>query len=255
MSEKLNAYVAAVVATQQTRVRDTLARITESHRHLLALRGYIRMRDRIEERWPMSDADEEAFRNSPAYERFRTEQRQIFAEFARRNPGHSLRATVEARTLEEQIRLWNGNATVEGLGRDLQRRALRELAGRQYPEEPTEESTRAFSRWLGNSNVSFQQPTTTESGERTTTTIRSPSNATPGLSSHGVFRALDFQIYRGNVRIAGTVTSTARRVWDAAGWTDRLREAIHAISDHWEGPLHVGNLYEPWHYTYNDPGG
>lgn len=73
--EKMQAYVQALVDLQQQRVQDALALIPDEHRHLLAVHGYVRHAARINERWAMTNAEEEAFRSTPAFRTMESESR------------------------------------------------------------------------------------------------------------------------------------------------------------------------------------
>jgi hypothetical protein len=72
--------------------------------------------------------------------------------------------------------------------------------------------------------------------------------AAPGLSAHGQGRAFDFQIEHEGRPVAEFDAASARRQWDAAGWTRKLHAAVVASGKPFSGPLE--SPYEPWHYAY-----
>ncbi len=76
--------------------------------------------------------------------------------------------------------------------------------------------------------------------------LENPTNATPGLSSHGQARAVDFVVFRGPVMI---LTTGGPDAWRASGFAQRLAEAVAAAGPHLSGPLQ--NPDEPWHYYYD----
>jgi hypothetical protein len=55
-------------------------------------------------------------------------------------------------------------------------------------------------------------------------------------------------VIKGRDVVAGTVTATLKEKWDDAGWTAKLKRAVHEAGDQFVGPL--ASPYEPWHYVY-----
>lgn len=250
--EKLQAYVDRLVALQQQRVQNALRQIPNRHRHLLAVRGYIRFASRIDARWAMTDAEEAEYRRTPEYRAMVDELERIEERFAATHSGYALATDPRARSLETQIRMWNNNDTVLALGRRLEILAREELDDDAYPDAPGDESVEAFRQWIGQRPGAIRLRAEVQrerNGRQVTVAVNSPTNATPGLSSHGRIRAIDFVVRRGNRTIARADSAQIATVWRGPdNWQQRLNDAINAVSGNWDGPLQ--NPDEPWHYTY-----
>ncbi len=237
--EKLNTYVGKVKDGLPEKARNVLPKITNYHRNLLAVRGYVKFGDRMD-RWPFStNKEEEDFKKTQAFLNLEKERKNIVKTFHEKNKKHKLECTSESRPLMKQIKFWNNNTKVLKLGQNLETKALREIRKKSYPLEPTDKAVTSFEKWLD--EVSLTAIVDKK-------TYHSPSHATPGLSSHGRVQAIDFLVYKGNKKVAGAVTKTANEVWDKPGWSKKLKEAIEDVSSNWKGPLK--NPYEPWHFTY-----
>lgn len=250
---KIQAYVGRLVDAQQERVRSALAQITNEDRHLLAVRGYIRFASRINTRWAMTDDEEAEYRGTGAWRTMQAEVRQIQSAFASSHRGHTLAVNMRARSLDQQIALWNGNDTVLALGTRLMELIRVELDRDRYPAAPTDESVAALTEWIGQPAGILGLSATVLRRRRGRPTLRirvnTPSNATPGLSSHGQIKALDFVVKRGRATIAGADMGQRDTVWRGPdNWSNRLNAAITSVSSDWDGPLQ--NPDEPWHYTY-----
>ena len=135
----------------------------------------------------------------------------------------------QVRSVEIQLRLWNGNSSVLATAQSLQRAVAGQSSNLvcEAAEDPARQTLADFLR-------GWQPP-------------RAAPLAAPGLSKHGQGRAFDFQIKRGDRIVAGTDTR-ATTMWDREGWTAKLRAAVNAGSDRFVGPLPAP--YEPWHYEY-----
>jgi hypothetical protein len=135
------------------------------------------------------------------------------------------------RTLERQIELWNETKSVETAGAELVSLALSELKDTAYEDAPSQQSADKFRKFLKAS----APPTI-------------PTVATPGLSAHGQLRAFDFQVQKDGQLVAGTESASIGPIWEAQGWEKRLKDAVSAASDKFQGPLQSPR--EPWHYNY-----
>lgn len=201
--------------------RAALLQIPDRDRRLLALRGYVRAPD-LAARWSWTDEQVLAWDHSPERARAMRELEKVQTRFAIRNPGHRLHVNTEVRSLDLQLSRWNENASVGRAAHALAPPAMRACG---------ERGARRFADWL---RVSV---------------LPSPANlAVPGLSPHGQARAFDFQVFVGDVLVAGTDSTRIAADWRAAGWAARLADAITA-SDAFTGPLKAPD--EPWHYAYN----
>jgi hypothetical protein len=218
---------AAAIATHlDPRVRDTLARIPDLGRRLLALRSYLRAGSTLPARWSWSEQEIREFEQSQESCDAQAEVDRVVAAFAAAFPGHTLYVNRQVRSLDLQIERWNTNASVDAASRtlldDLRRASMRRSPGKGAD-------------WLQDSLTGW--------------TLAVPVTlAAPGLSAHGQSRAFDFQVERDGTIVAGTEAEHATRDWDAAGWTERLKQIVARSSTRLRGPLETPR--EPWHYYY-----
>jgi hypothetical protein len=167
--------------------------------------------------------------------------------------GHTLDTGSLRRSLNTQTDLFAGNWSVALLGADLLRRAEAEVARRSYPDQPTHDAAGTLRTFLRNVRLDAVDNPSTAAVE----SVRSPTNATPGLSSHGRLSAVDFVVKQGRRVIAGASTAqirTWRRVLATGMSFDRaLQTAVAGVNRTAGGPFFEGPLPapdEPWHYTY-----
>jgi hypothetical protein len=208
------------------RARDTLSRISDSDRQLLALRAYLRAGTALSDRWSWSQEQLVAY---PAT----AEGKAAFADidaveraFAAANPGFIARANRIPRSLELQISHWNENRSVKSVATDL-KASLEHQFPRGAKLPGADQIRVALRDWKPSVAATL---------------------AAPGLSAHGQGRAFDFQIERNGQTIAGFEASAAQVQWDAKGWTEKLHAAVAASGKPFVGPLQ--SPYEPWHYAY-----
>ncbi len=230
-SAKLARYMSATSAALDTRPRIALTVITGTARQLLALRGYLRSEGNIGTKWSWTADEIKSFERSSEYRAALDEVEKVRRKFAEQNPGYELYVNMQVRTLEKQIKFWNETKSVEAAADQILAATLRELSGSAYGDSPSPSSLNRFRQFL----KTFRPATT-------------PTVATPGLSQHGQLRAFDFQVQRGNQLVAGTETSSIDSVWEAQGWTRKLKAAVTAVSNKFRGPL--VSPREPWHYDY-----
>ena len=224
-----SAYVQAIAATLPKPTRDALAQIEDEPRRLLAERAYLRAGDGLLRRWSWSDEQIAAFQRTPAHQAFLAEVARVQARFARLNPGYTLGAGTEVRSLDVQLQRWNANPSVGRVASRLHDDALVELRAGRYPAKPSATAVARFARFL----TAWRPP-------------RAAPLAAPGLSLHGQLRAVDFHVEKGGRLVASTEVASVKRVWEEQGWARRLREAMEG--SHFVGPLRSPN--EPWHYEY-----
>jgi hypothetical protein len=220
---------AAWIATASTgldqRALATLARINSLDRRLLALRAYLRAGDTLEERWSWSQQQLAAYPATPEGMAAAADIDAVEQAFARANPGFTAQANRAPRSLEQQLEHWNQSSSVERVGLELAA-----AMSRQFPAQTTpaaQQLRAALMAWVPSSAAPL---------------------AAPGLSAHGQGRAFDFQIMHYARSVAGFDAASARRQWDAAGWTRKLHAAVIASGKPFSGPLE--SPYEPWHYAY-----
>jgi hypothetical protein len=224
-------YAVALARNIDPKVADAIGKIEGTPRRLLALRGYLRSRGDLKSKWSWDAAEIARYKESAEYKAALAEIEKVKAKFAEQNPGYWLEVNTEVRTLEQQIASWNRTESVATAAEAIFANAQKELAAANYKAEPDEASLARFQSFLQ------RQPLTV-----------SPTVATPGLSAHGQLRAFDFRIKQGAQTIATTESSSVESVWDAQGWTQKLKAAVSAASRKFSGPLTAPR--EPWHYTY-----
>ncbi len=212
----------ALLAQQQSEpVAQAVERIEGTGRQLLALRSYARTQRSIADRWSWTQAQIDAYLDSDEYRYLQLEIDRISARFAADNPGFTLYANMQVRSLDVQISRWNENSSVGAIAADLYRAAC----------VATPQRLDAFRQFL----LDWQPDAW-------------PPLAAPGLSQHGRARAIDFQVQQGDRLVAGTSTAEIESAWMVAGWSQKLAAAIEATSTKFHGPLLTPN--EPWHYEY-----
>jgi hypothetical protein len=227
---QLAEYTHAVAASLPAASQRTLTLIEGTPRQLLALRSYVRAGNKVAERWSWTDEQIQAFGKTREYRQLLREVKGIKARFEADNPGYTLYANTEVRSLDVQIERWNENASVKAVARRIERAALKELAKQDYSEKPDALSVERFAEFLRR----WHPPTP-------------PALAAPGLSKHGQLRAIDFAIFKDGKLIAPTNLKASESVWVREGWSDRLKQAT--LNTRFEGPLQVP--HEPWHYEYD----
>jgi len=227
--DKVERYVQSLAATLEQDERAALNRIATLDRKLLALRAYVRAGANLESRWSWTDAQIRAYEASAEYQRLLADIDAITKEFERRNPGYTLYANTQVRSLDTQIERWNSNPRVGATAGRLFEN-VRDALG-DAPRQPNDAALERFEQALKDWRASPTSPL-----------------AAPGLSMHGQSRAIDFQIMKGGRTVAATEVGAVAREWDAAGWTRKLKQSVLAASPRFKGPLAAPD--EPWHYEY-----
>jgi hypothetical protein len=231
VSDSLAPVVARIVAEQDPRVGEALARMDGDGRRLLALRSYLRNRSRLAERWSWTAEQVAAYQATPEHAELQLEVERVRTAFAQENPGFELWVNPQVRNLDIQLQNWNTNESVAAAAEALF------TAARAFTESP------AFQR----ANAAAELHAL-EQFLASHVPVPTPTIAAPGLSPHGQLRAIDFQVHKDGAIVAGTRTATIAEEWDGAGWTQRLEAAVRAGSRRFVGPLESPR--EPWHYTY-----
>jgi hypothetical protein len=226
---ELATYMRAIAATLPPPARGALLRIEGEPRRLLAERAYLRAGDGLVRRWSWSDEQIAAFARTPRHRAFLDEVARVQARFSEQNPGYTLEAGTEVRSLEVQLQRWNANPAVGRVAAHLHHAAAVELRGASYPSIPDAEAVERFARFV----KAWRPP------------LAAPL-AAPGLSLHGQLRAVDFHVARDGRLVASTEVASVRSIWEQQGWALKLRSAIEG--SRFTGPLKAPN--EPWHYEY-----
>jgi hypothetical protein len=230
----LQGYLEHIAASLPEQAAGALKEIEGAPRQLLATRAYLRAGDKLLDRWSWSAEQIKKHTQSAEYRALLAETYEVRRRFEEQNPGYTLYANTEARSLELQISRYNSNKSVGRAADALYKQALAELAKPGYASEPglpvAAESLERFKKFL-----TRWRPST------------AAALASPGISRHGQLRAIDFQIMQNGAVVAPPETGTVQRNWDAPGWTEKLRAA--AAGSKFRGPLQ--SPYEPWHYEYD----
>ncbi|HEY6641617.1 hypothetical protein [Povalibacter sp.] len=217
----LRQQVETLTRTQNEVVAAAVDRIQGTDRRLLALRSYVRSAASLTDRWSWSQAQIDSYRESDEYRDLLAEIDKVRLQFETDNPGFTLYANSEVRSLDVQVQRWNENQGVGGVAATLYSSVCHSGSMR----------TAAFRQFL----IEWQPQT--------------PSPlAAPGLSQHGRARAIDFQIQQGQRLVAGTDTAAIDEAWIGQGWSRKLEAAISKASSKFQGPLAMPD--EPWHYEY-----
>ncbi len=228
--DALDRYVQHIAVSLPEKTASTLTRIDGTPRRLLATRAYLRAGDTLHSRWSWTTDEIQAHARSPDYRALLDETDKVRKRFEARNPGYTLYANTEARSLELQIARFNTNKSVERVAASLYKQALAEIGKPAYGSPDQATAVERFKQFLADWRPPVAAPL-----------------ATPGLSRHGQLRAIDFQIMKGAAIVAPTETATVKRNWDAPGWTEKLQAAVEGSN--FRGPLR--SPYEPWHYEYD----
>jgi hypothetical protein len=228
--QRLEQYLERVAVALPEHAAETLAKIEGTPRRLLAARSYLRSGESLRSRWSWSAEEIRAHTQSAEYRALLDETEQVRRRFEAQNPGYTLYANTEARSLELQISRYNSNKSVARAARHLHKSALAEVFKPEYGPATEAESIERFKKFL----TGWRPPT-------------AAALAAPGISRHGQLRAIDFQIMKDGAIVAPTDTATVKRNWDAPGWTEKLQAAMSGTR--FRGPLR--SPYEPWHYEYD----
>ena len=195
---------------------------------LLAVRRYLRIGDKpLDANWSWTDADVTRQRGLEPTRTLYAEAAKVQANFKNANAGYRLDISP-VRSLERQVALWADNSTVRAASIALMRSMHTELLKSDYPEASGGPAALKFAGKLKMAAV-----------------VPEPTSAAPGTSGHGRGTAVDFVIMRGSSKIAGTDSSDIGPVWDARGWSAKLKAAVQGTR--LKGPLKTP--YEPWHWS------
>lgn len=224
-------YIDVTIARLDRRVGQAMKWIDGAGRRLLALKYYLRRQGQIPQRWSWTLRQTARYRGTAEYHQAMMEVAKVKAKFAELNPGYALQVNTQVRMLEEQIAIWNTTPSVTAAGSVLLEQCMGLLADTAFAGVAGGDDLARFQELLENHKVAYV-----------------PTVAVPGLSEHGQLRAFDFIILQGDQIIATTESSSITAVWDNSGWTAKLKDAVTAASNRFEGPL--ASPREPWHYSY-----
>lgn len=228
---EVSVYVEAAAATLPPQPRDALRSINAEGAQLLALRGYLRADTTLTARWSWTRQQIADYERSDNYQQLLAAIADVDRRFKADNPGYSLFANTQVRSLDLQLERWNSNPGVARAAQLMHESVQEELVRRHYPQAPDAQSTQRFVAFLRALPPRAPVPL-----------------AVPGLSLHGQLRAVDFQIRQGSQTIAGPVVATVATVWERGGWADKLAHAVDTTRGVFAGPLKSPD--EPWHYEY-----
>jgi hypothetical protein len=232
LDAKIELYASLVASHLPERAQDTLHKMDGVPRRLLASRSYLRAGERIDSKWSWTTEQIEAFTHKREYRELLKEVAAVRARFEEQNPGYSLYANTNVRSLDTQLARWNSNRYVGRIGLSLERAAKRELRKPEYKGTPDAATMDRFAAFLRDWHPTPAAPL-----------------ATPGLSLHGQLRAIDFQVVQGGKTVALADIAVSQSIWEDQGWSAKLQNAM--ANTHFVGPLQ--SPHEPWHYEYVAP--
>jgi hypothetical protein len=232
IDSKVELYTSLLAATLPAKAQDTLPKMDGVPRRLLASRSYLRAGDRLDRNWSWTSEQIEAFTHKREYRSLLKEVDAIRARFAEQNPGYTLYANTQVRSLDRQLARWNTDRYVVRIAQSLQRAVKRELQQPQYEGTPDADRVERFADFLRNWHPNPAAPL-----------------ATPGLSLHGQLRAIDFQVVQAGKTVAPADIAVSQSIWEDQGWSAKLQNAM--ADTHFVGPLQIP--HEPWHYEYVAP--
>jgi hypothetical protein len=236
---RIEQLVDAAAVHLDPRAAAALERIDALGPRLLALRSYLRAGASLDPRWSWTDEEIAQYGGSALQQALDAEIARVRAEFESANPGYTLWANPQVRSLDLQLQRWNENTTVAAAGEAMLAAARAAMTAAMAPERadrPAPPGRGVFEAWLAGY---VPEPT--------------PPLAAPGLSAHGRMSAVDFQVWRDEQVVAGTSVGDVEAVWNAGGWRERLQRAVRESSQQFHGPLAVPD--EPWHYDYRPEAG
>lgn len=228
--QKVKGYIEQAAKTLDKRARGALEKIDGTPRRLLALKYYLQRRS-IGGNWAWTNKEMAAYRRSVDFRIANAEVDKVISLFQRTYPGYQLRTTKLARSLEDQLGLWNKTGSVKTASANLMKQVVKVIGASAYPNTATKQSLAKFETFLKSHSP---RPV--------------PTVAVPGLSHHGQLRAYDFIIWQGEKIVAGTDGASIRGQWIGGGWGNKLRQIVYRASGKFDGPLKSPN--EPWHFTY-----
>lgn len=227
---RIDRYRDALVRELPPQAQRALARIDDAPRQWLALRAYVRAGERLVERWSWTDDQIAAFEQTPHHDAFLAEVRRVQSRFEAENPGYTLYANTQVRSLDTQLERWNENASVGRVSNAVHLAVRQELLESDYPKVPTEAHVERLAKFLR-----YWRPRS------------AAAHAAPGLSAHGQLKAIDFAVYKEGKVVAPTTLTAADAVWKRDGWAAKLKQAT--LGTRFVGPLESPD--EPWHYEYS----
>ena len=228
-----NSFAAFLEKLAPPPANEALAQIPDTGRKLLALRSYVRAGSTLAERWSWTEEEIKAFQGSDEQLALLAEVAAVSAHFAEANPGYEIYANTKVRSLDVQIRSWNANESVGVEAAELLTAWIEKFGDDEAAYDSLEpKQVRLFLAGFTGS-------------ERARV-------AAPGLTLHGRAQAIDFQVMRDGVIVAGANSKEIESVWRAEKWDVKLKESMLAAGPSFRGPLVSPD--EPWHYDY-DPAG
>ena len=180
-------------------MQQTLDRIPDFSRKILAANVYFRRADELGKAWSRTSKEVTGYKKTDEYARMFVEIEKVKQEFAERNSGYYLKVNIGTRSLETRIQKWNSLRSVGRTAREFIDSCRQEFSDSVYkvmPDSIEVERFRAFLR-----RYEFDKD-------------RVPTVATPGLSKHGQLRAFDFKVMKGRRMIAGANSASIPTKWD-----------------------------------------
>ncbi|NJO13463.1 MAG: hypothetical protein HC872_08360 [Gammaproteobacteria bacterium] len=134
-SNAVRVYLEALSSTLPQPARATVAEISGVPRQALALRAYLRAGDQLTTRWSWTEQQTREFQASSGHRQLLASIAAVTQRFEADNPGFSLFANTQVRSLELQLQRWNENPRVAAVAGELYAALVRELEW-AHPEQP-----------------------------------------------------------------------------------------------------------------------
>src|SRR6185436_20322152 len=123
----LDEYLQRATASLPSKVTTAMEQIKGTPRRLLAARAYLRADNNLDKRWSWTAEQIKAHTKSAEYRALMDETAEVRRRFEAANPGYTLYANTEARSLELQTSRFNENKSVGRVADVLYKRALKEI--------------------------------------------------------------------------------------------------------------------------------
>jgi hypothetical protein len=237
--QRLNTYLSMALGEYYLSyppIFEVLHKIPQFERKILAIWAYKRFAHKkdLATYWTWDQARIDEFESSDEHKPVDAAVAAVRKEFSAIKSGYKLSGSAHPRPLSEQIHYWKIRESVGKSANSLVSKLDFELRGDEYTEDYAGYDKFCYLlavRWAGG-------------------VIKEPTNAVPGLSSHGQMRAIDFHVKHEGKKVA---TSGGADNWRTSGFDDVLRKSVKQVNQKYgrtvfDGPLKSPD--EPWHYTY-----
>ena len=262
-------------------VSNTLDRIPNLAKRLLALRGYLRKEEKgpgtVHRRWAFTKEQYDEFKTSAAGVVLNSELQKVKNRFREiTDKKYKLGHGKKFRSLDRQVKYWNTRSNVQNIADQILQKVRKRVTaksaqsglsdGPSYPQieeyadrfqltfkvamRPSAIARNPNAAGIAEKDAVFNQlqKALDDFAEylRKTTFSGELKTATPGISDHGRSQAIDFGVRDSSgTKICGASSAST---WRSTGMASHLASAMKA-SKHFEGPLKSPD--EPWHWEFH----